>query len=58
MPPAVTAAIETHGQVANQRNFTAAFAYTLVYEVAALVLIFFLTFLLPRQVRYLDVAMH
>lgn len=52
MPPAVTAAIETHGQVANQRNFTAAFAYTLIYEIVALLLIFLLTFLLPRQVRF------
>jgi hypothetical protein len=51
MPPAVTAALDTQGQVANQRNFTAAFIHTLWYEIGALLVIFLLTFLLPRHVR-------
>jgi hypothetical protein len=51
MPAAVTAALDKHGQVANQRNFTAAFVNTLWYEIAALLVIFLLTFFLPRHVR-------
>jgi hypothetical protein len=52
MPAAVTTALDRQGRVANQRNFTAAFSHTLLYEIAALLLIFLLTFLLPRQVRF------
>jgi EmrB/QacA subfamily drug resistance transporter len=58
MPPAVAAAIETHGQTANQRNFTAAFVRTLGYEVAALLLIFLLIFLLPRHPRQQAMPLH
>jgi hypothetical protein len=56
LPPAVSTALEVRAKEANQRNFTKAFVYTLWYEVAALLLICLLTFLLPRQVKQLEGA--
>jgi hypothetical protein len=54
IPPAVSTALEVRAKEANQRNFTNAFVYTLWYEIAALLIICLLTFLLPRQVRHLE----
>ncbi|MEO8668385.1 MAG: MFS transporter [Bauldia sp.] len=45
------AAILKHAIEANQRNFTSAMARTLVWQIVALALIFFLTFLLPPRPR-------
>lgn len=47
----VDAAMETTGRLANQRNFTASMERTVGWQIAALVVIFFLTFLLPRRPR-------
>jgi len=56
LPAAVATALELRAREANQRNFTNAFAYTLWYEIAALLVICLLTFFLPRQVRQLEGA--
>jgi hypothetical protein len=47
----VGAAIEKHARDANQRNFTSSMVRTLLWQIAALALIFFLTFLLPPKPR-------
>ncbi len=45
----IGAALETRGEEANQRNFSAAFEQTLLWLIGALAMIFCLTFLLPRR---------
>ncbi|MBM3516849.1 MAG: MFS transporter, partial [Alphaproteobacteria bacterium] len=53
--PAVAAAVAESmtrfGRTANQRNFTGAMARSLLWEIGALVVLFFVSFLLPRQPR-------
>ena len=44
-------ALKARGLEANQRNFSAAMEKTLLYQVAALIAIFFLSFLLPAHPR-------
>jgi EmrB/QacA subfamily drug resistance transporter len=51
MAQAVGTAIAKHAKEANQRNFTRSITRTLLWEIGALVLIFFLTLLLPRRPR-------
>lgn len=51
MAEAVGLAIAKHAKDANQRNFTTAIERTLFWEVGALIVIFFLTFFLPRRPR-------
>ncbi|CAN5368758.1 MFS transporter [soil metagenome] len=48
---AITTAIGTRAREANQRNFTAALERTMIWQIAALVLVFFLGFLLPPRPR-------
>jgi len=47
----VGAVIETYAKEANQHNFTGSLVRTLLWQIAALVVIFFLTFLLPPKPR-------
>ncbi len=51
MAQAVGASVSKHALEANQRNFTAAITGALKWEIAALVFVFFLSFLLPRRPR-------
>ena len=51
MAAAVGAAIAKRALEANQRNFTTAITRTLLWQIGALVVIFFLSFLLPRRPR-------
>jgi EmrB/QacA subfamily drug resistance transporter len=46
---AIQDALEARGKEANQRTFTGALERTLGWEIAALLALFFVTFLLPRQ---------
>ncbi len=48
---ATRAALETHGREASRLNFLSAMKRTVVWQVAALGVIFFLTFLLPARPR-------
>jgi EmrB/QacA subfamily drug resistance transporter len=48
---AITTAIGNRAREANQRNFTTALERTLVWQIAALVLVFFLSFFLPPRPR-------
>ena len=48
---AISAAIAKHATEANRRNFSVAIERTLWWEIGALVVIFFLSFLLPRRPR-------
>jgi hypothetical protein len=57
IPPAVESALAVRGKEANQRNFTTAFVRTLWYEIAALLFVCLLTFLLPRYARPQDVPL-
>jgi hypothetical protein len=43
--------LKKHGLSANERNFTASMEHTLYWQMAALVVIFLLSFLLPAQPR-------
>lgn len=47
----VGAVIEKYAKEANQHNFTGSLVRTLLWQIAALVVIFFLTFLLPPKPR-------
>ena len=47
----INALAQKYGAVANQRNFTASITRTLVWEIGALVVVFFLSFALPRRPR-------
>jgi EmrB/QacA subfamily drug resistance transporter len=47
----VANALKSHGLEANQRNFLNAMEQTILWQVAALVVIFFLSFLLPAHPR-------
>ena len=48
---AIRASLTQRGKEANQRNFTEAVEHTLIWEIAALGVIFALTFLLPPRPR-------
>jgi hypothetical protein len=48
---AIREALEARGLEANRRNFISAIEWTLVFQIVALAVIFFLTFLLPARPR-------
>jgi EmrB/QacA subfamily drug resistance transporter len=48
---AVNTAVAKHAIEANQRNFTTSITWTLAWEIAAMALVFLLSFLLPRTPR-------
>ncbi|MEJ0012068.1 MAG: MFS transporter [Bauldia sp.] len=51
MAEAAGAAVGKHALEANQRNFTASITGALMWEIGALIFVFFLSFLLPRRPR-------
>jgi hypothetical protein len=51
MAEAVGTAVGKHRVEANQRNFITAISHALWWEIAALVFVFFLSFLLPQRPR-------
>jgi len=55
LPPAVTATIShtlaQAGKQANESNFASAFSWSILYEIGLLVVVFALSFLLPRHIK-------